>query len=75
MSSVQTCPHCGQVVDEVAWKPTVMRSNISEEGIIGAAPFDTLLSVPPGRFALLPCGHEVDPEIGKAIARAGEDKP
>lgn len=73
MSSVQTCPRCGQVVDEVAWKLTVLRSNVSEEGTIGAAPFDTLLAVPPGRFTLLPCGHDVDPEVGKAIKRAWKE--
>ena len=56
-------PACGQPVDEVQWEPTLVRSNISKAGIIDAAPFDTMLSVPPGTFTVLPCGHQVSPEV------------
>ncbi len=66
----QPCPRCGRLIDEIKWDATIVRSNISEDGIVGGAVFDTVISVPPGRFTVLPCGHAVDPEAGQAIANA-----
>lgn len=68
------CPHCGQPIAEINWEPTIVRSNVSEEGIIGAATFDTLTAVQPGTFTAQPCGHRVDTDRGRAIWEAYTQK-
>ena len=54
------CPWCEERVQELNWEATLVRSNISEAGVIGGAVFDRVFSVPPGTWTAQPCGHEVD---------------
>lgn len=61
------CPYCETPIEGIRWEATLVRSNVSEAGVIGGAVFDTVFAVPPGTCTLRPCKHQIDPDVAKRL--------